>query len=85
VPTNAWHHVAIVSDGTTVRAYIDGTQSGSAQNLTLGATSGPLQVGAYIDGSSNSDYFSGTLDEIHIYNRALTATEIASDRDTPLN
>lgn len=85
VPTNAWHHVAIVSDGTTVRAYIDGVQSGSTQNLALGTTSAPLQVGSYLDGSTNSDYFSGTIDEVHVYNRALTATEIAGDRDTPLN
>ena len=47
VATNTWQHVAVVSDGSTVRAYVEGVQSGSTQNVALGSFSGPLQVGAW--------------------------------------
>lgn len=84
--TNTWQHVAIVSDGSTVRAYVDGVQRGTTQNLALGSVTGPLQVGSWAESASvNSDFFSGTLDEIRVYNRALTAAEVGTDRTTPLN
>ena len=85
VPSNSWQHIALVSDGTTVRAYREGTQLGTTQNATLAAVTAPLQVGAWIDGSGNADFFSGTLDEIRVYNRALTAAEVATDRTTPVS
>lgn len=84
VAANTWQHVAIVSDGSTVRAYVDGSQSGSTQNAALGSFSGPVQLGAWTDGTNNGDFFSGTIDEVRVYTRALTATEIATDRTTPL-
>ena len=85
VPANSWQHVALVSDGSTVRAYREGTQLGTTQNATLAAVTAPLQVGAWIDGSGNGDFFTGTLDEIRVYNRALTAAEIGTDRTTPVS
>lgn len=85
VATNTWQHVAVVSDGSTVRAYVEGSQQGSAQNAALGSLTAPLQVGSWIEGSSNSDFLSGTLDEVRVYNRALSATEIGTDRATPVS
>ena len=35
-------------------------------------------------GSQNSDYLSGTLDEVRVYGRALTAAEVQSDMLTPI-
>jgi hypothetical protein len=81
---NTWQHVALVSDGTTIRAYVDGTQRGTTQNTDLTSTQAPIQIGSWISGSSNEDYYSGTLDEIRLYNRALTPAEIATDRTTPI-
>ena len=84
VATNAWQHVALVSDGTTARAYVEGVPSGTTQNVRLGNESGPLQIGSWIFGPFNPYDFSGTMDEVRVYNRALTAAEIATDRTTPL-
>ncbi len=72
LPTNEWTHIAGTYDGTTFRLYVDGLLVGSA-NGSLGTTnSDALKIG----GSGGCDYFLGTLDEITIYNRALSGPEI---------
>jgi glucose/arabinose dehydrogenase len=76
--TNAWHHVSIVSTGTQQLAYVDGVQAGSPVNTTLGSYSGNVQLGAWINGGSYFDFLSGRLDDVRIYNSALTQSEIQS-------
>jgi hypothetical protein len=44
----------------------------------------PVQIGAWIFGSGNADYFSGTIDEVRVYDRALSQAEIATDRTAPI-
>lgn len=71
---NIWHFVAITGDSNSVRLYVDGkntpdiTISGDAD-----AYSGQMLIGRCTGGSW---YFSGLLDDIRIYQRALTAKEI---------
>jgi hypothetical protein len=84
LPTNAWAYLAVVSDGTNVRAYVNGAQSGATRASALAASSGPLQIGAWINSASNSDYFSGTVDEVRVYYRALSVSEITSDMSSPI-
>jgi hypothetical protein len=72
ISTNAWHHVALTSDGTNLRAYLDGVQQGTAQAVALGSYTGTVQVGSWISGTGDVDFFGGTLDDIRIYNRSLT-------------
>ena len=79
-----WHHVAVVSDGTTLRAYLNGAPWGAAPATALGAVTGPLQVGAWISGVSNADYFVGTIDEVRVYNRALDQAEIQTLMSIPV-
>ena len=69
-----WHHVAYTYDGTTHKLYIDGA-------LVCTSTAAPnahavtrAQLGAYNSGGS----FNGGLDDIRIYNAALTATQVAN-------
>ena len=86
---NTWYQVTTVYDGSQspdnrVSIYINGV----AQSLTVAYSSGtpssipdgtaPLAVGAEVNsaGSVSADNFNGTIDEPHIYNRALSATEI---------
>ena len=83
--SGTWHHVAIVSDGSTLRAYLNGAPIGSTYNVALGSYSGSIQVGAWIYGTNNVDFFNGTIDEVRIYNRALTQTEIQTDMNTPIS
>lgn len=74
-----WHHFAIVVRlGQTVTYYVDGAQSSSFPQISLPATTfGPLRFGQSSQGSFPASY-SGALDEFRVYNRALTATEVAS-------
>ena len=65
---NVWHHLALVSDGTTWTAYVDGTATGTVtQTLTLGL---PMTLGAASNG------ILGTVDELLWYNRAIQPEEI---------
>jgi hypothetical protein len=83
VPTGSWQHVAITHDGTTTRAYLNGTQLGTSRTVTYGAVSAALQIGAWpAGGSASDDFFSGTVDEVRIYNRALTQPQVAADMAT---
>lgn len=79
---NAWIHLAVTYDGTTERLYVNGTEialrslQGSAQIST-----GALRIGG---NSMWGEYFKGNLDEIRIYNRALSAGEIQTDMNTAI-
>jgi galactose oxidase-like protein/concanavalin A-like lectin/glucanase superfamily protein/Kelch motif protein len=84
IADGVWHHVAVVSDGATVRAYVDGDPAGTPSTVALGAASGSLQVGAWILGTDSTDYFAGTIDEVRVYSRALTQGEIQTVMTVPV-
>lgn len=70
-----WHHLAVTYDGTTAIAYLDGVEIGS--NTTSGngpgAVTAGFTIGADNDGNSKS---SAIMDDVFVFNRALTADEI---------
>lgn len=88
-----WHAVAGTYDGTTVRLYVDGNEVGSgtpdtaAINYQLSTTD--FVAGGYPDPNCHvADYhYSGGLDELRVYNRALSADEVnelqTATGDTP--
>jgi hypothetical protein len=84
LPLNTWSHLALTYDGATLRLYVNGqlVQSRS-QTGSLPSTSGVLSIG------NNSiwpdEAFFGRIDEIRIYNRALTQQEIQTDMTAPIN
>jgi subtilisin family serine protease len=75
-----WHHVAVTKSGTTVVFYIDGAAfPAPAYSSTFQFTT-PAAIGArpdYINTNGNCSFY-GAIDELAVYNRALTATEIQS-------
>src|SRR5882724_6206253 len=76
---NVWTHLAASFDGATVRLYVNGVQVASqAQTTPFAATTGTLQIGA----DSYGEFFAGRIDEVRIYNRALSAAEIQTDMNT---
>jgi hypothetical protein len=83
IANNTWQHVALTYDGTNLRAYLNGTLRGSAQAAALPSTSGIVQVGAFSNGT-DSDFFSGVIDEVRVYNRTLSQSEITNDMNSPL-
>ena len=49
--------------------------------LERAANNNPLRIGG---NSTWGEYFAGMIDEVRIYSRVLTATEIATDMNTPI-
>lgn len=73
---NQWHHVSGTYDGATLTMYVDGISNGapaSSADLTYAAGSASIGRAGNFDG----DYFSGAIDEVRLYNRALSAAEVA--------
>jgi len=74
---NKWIFVAGTYDGTHVRLFINGGEVGASQvSIQTRKTSAPVVIGNHYDDSGN---FNGRIDEIRMYNRALTFEEIIED------
>src|SRR5258707_7115543 len=79
---NAWSHVALTWDGSTMRLYINGVEAENhARTGTLQSTTTPLRIG---NNSPYGEFFQGLIDEVRIYNRTLSAVEIQTDMNTPI-
>lgn len=74
--TDTWHHLAATYDGSTIRTYLDGVQVNS-RSFTAGFCSNSSAF-YYLANSPSTSVGVYVVDEARIYNRALTASEIAS-------
>ncbi len=73
---STWYHVAVVVDaGTSTKFYINGSLSSTGGSTSPSATTDNLFLGAL---PSLSQYLNGYLDEVALFNRALTASEISN-------
>jgi hypothetical protein len=76
---NVWTHVAGTYDGAALRLYVNGVQAAStAATAPMPATGNPLIIGSKSAGGAQGDHFNGVLDEVRVYWRALSATEISA-------
>ncbi len=76
IPTGAWKHLTTVFDGKNTLFYVDGVLQATV------ATSGSYTTGSVINqiGVQNAvNFFNGTIDEVKIWNRSLSSTEIYND------
>jgi hypothetical protein len=75
---HAWHHVAVTRQGSTVTFYLDGSAAGSrTMSGSFGANASPVDLGCDITGcNSAGELLQGSIDEVRLYNRALSASEI---------
>jgi N-acetylneuraminic acid mutarotase len=74
-----WHHVGFVWDGSYRALYVDGievTKDTAVQN-PLKSADGGLYIGVGKDYAAGT-FFSGLIDDVRIYNQALTTEEIAA-------
>jgi hypothetical protein len=77
--TGAWTHVAATFDGTTTTLYINGMAVGSETSTlsALGNSNEPYYIGWTAQTNLATDrYFDGRIDEVAVFSRALSATEI---------
>ena len=74
----SFHHFAGTWDGSTMRAYVDGAFEATAVLSTPVNNSRSLILAYSWGGWSPQRFFRGSVDELAIFNRALSATEIQS-------
>ena len=79
---NTWYHATATYDGTRMRLYVNGVEVGSMSKSGAVAMNAnvPLNLGRNPGGSR---YMNGALDDVRIYNRALTPTEIKALMSNP--
>lgn len=75
-----WHFYAITFDGSKAYYYFDGIKQGSGSSLTGASDTQNLCIGSYfqcnINGAGITQIWNGSLDDVSIYNRALSAAEV---------
>jgi uncharacterized repeat protein (TIGR01451 family) len=77
VPTGAWTHLVGSYDGATVRIYMNGVLTQElAYALPIAHSTSPLLIGGAANAGAR--YWPGSLDEVAIYGRALSAAEVLS-------
>ena len=86
--TNTWYHVAGVYDATnrTMQVYVNGELDNGALVGTIPASQPSSTPNVNIGqrpGAPGNYNFAGVLDDVRIYNRALSLNEIKADMDTP--
>jgi hypothetical protein len=77
-----WQHVAFSYNGSTARFYVNGAEVANRPFSGNVGDSNTWRIGAY--SSTAMGFFDGTIDEVRIYNRALTQTEIEGDMSAPV-
>jgi hypothetical protein len=86
--TDRWHHVAVVVNepDDEVSVFVDGSlaqRESGASNITAN-TSHPVEIGRteHLAGGSSDPNFEGKIDDVRIYNRTLSNSEVAALHET---
>jgi hypothetical protein len=80
---SSWHHVFVTYDGAAIKGYVDGAlKVNNAASGTIAYIDNSVFIGttghtAIPNPILLNNYFSGYIDDVRIYNRALTADEIS--------
>jgi hypothetical protein len=74
--STSWTHIVITYDGTTARAYVNSALINTS-TVALNSPNANLSVGYRL--VDNSSWLNGTVDEVKVWNRTLTATEILTE------
>jgi hypothetical protein len=78
--TDTWHHVVFVADGSYLKLFVNGELNNEApQTITLAVNLEPVRIS-----KPGNRVIDGTIDEVKIYNRALSADEIKADYEYPV-
>ena len=72
---NTWYHLALTREGTNINIYVNGVPAGTdTLNTPIPNANGPLTIGQ----AEGLGYVNGQIDEMTIYNRALSGSEISA-------
>src|SRR5262249_31951289 len=74
LPLNTWSHLAATYDGANIRMYVNGVQVGTkAQTGNMTTSTSVFRIGG---NSVWGEWFKGIIDEVRVYNNALTQSQI---------
>ncbi len=75
VVSDVWYNIIVTHTGTTTEIFVNGVSLGSATDQVINtANSNTNAIGAYLFAGGN--YYTGSIDEVRIYNRALSPKEV---------
>ena len=77
ISVDEWHHIVGTYDGTTQKLYIDGSLVSSATTSQTISTTTNAKIGSR-NFSDRANEFAGKIDELAIFDRALTADEVTA-------
>ena len=84
LPVNTWSYLSATYDQTNVRLYVNAVQVAvTNKTVPLQVTTDPLYIGGD-PGNAPSQCFVGMIDEVRLYDVALTAAQIQTDMNTPV-
>ena len=80
---STWTHLAMTWDGSVLRLFVDGAEVAAqpAPGALLTST-GQLRIGG---NSLRGEFFTGLIDEVRVYDRALSAMQISADLNAPVS
>ena len=82
LPLNTWTHLAVTFDGSKLRLYANAALVGSIDvSGSIPATGSPLRIGG---NAIWGEWFAGQIDDLRIYDRALSTSELDADMKTPV-
>ena len=75
IKANEWYHFAGTWDGKTANLYANGKLLGSEASVATGLNTHPVHINGF-GNPPNARWYDGTIDEVAIYNRALSDQEV---------
>ena len=77
VVAGTWYHIAVTFNGATMRIFVNNQQCTNTASATgIADTAGPLRFGQQKD--TYDRWFGGNIDDVRLYNKALSAAEVTS-------
>jgi hypothetical protein len=75
INTGKWHHIGVVYDGTNAKIYIDGVNKNSIAASAPTNSNNSFLIAA-ANGNAPTAFFEGSIDEVRIWNVALSGTQL---------
>jgi serine/threonine protein kinase len=76
--SNTWCHVVGVFTGKEIKLYVNGKQANAKSMHEVYSAPGPMILGADLSDDKRSDYWGGLIDEVKVFNRAISDAEVAA-------
>lgn len=85
ISPNVWYHIAVTSNGTNYTLYVNGSNDNSNTSTELPNLADAWLIGQRNLAGADAEQFNGTIDEVAIYNRSLSASEVREHYQQGLN